>query len=88
MVASFTETGDNILNELKSKNRILLEERPVSDYYSGQGPENPIIPVFYDRVIKELTHKYSDLVKIKNRHFKMKLYNKKLQFLVAIIKRR
>ena len=88
MVASFTETGDNILNELKSKNRILLEERPVSDYYSGQGPENPIIPVFYDRVIKELTHKYSDLVKIKNRYFKIKLYNKKVQFLVAIIKRR
>ena len=60
----------------------------MSDYYSGQCPQNHIIPVFYEKILKELSDKSNDLIKIRRKYFRIKYYNKILQILVAKIKRR
>lgn len=88
MIAAFTKCGEDILYDLKNKNRIKLEEKPMSDYYSGQCPQNHIIPVFYEKVLKELPDKSNDLIKIRSKYFRIKYYNKILQVLAAKIKRR
>lgn len=88
MVVAFTECGEETLYNLNRKNRISLIEKNVADYYAGQGPQNPIIPLFYNRVLKELEDNSMNLLKIRNKYFKIKYYNKKLQFLMAKIKRR
>lgn len=88
MVAAFTKPGENILYDLKNKNRIKLEEKPISDYYSGQCPQNHIIPVFYEKVLKELSDKSNDLIKIRRKYFRIKYYNKILQVLAEKIRRR
>ena len=88
MVVAFTKYGEEVLRGLKSNNKITLIEKNVNDYYSGQGPKNPIIPVFYDRVLKEMTSTSDKLVQIMKRYFRIKYYNKQLQFLMARLKRR
>lgn len=88
MVVSFTKYGEEVLRSLNSNNKITLTEQNVTDYYSGQGPQNPIIPVFYDRVLKEMTNSSDKLVRIMNKYFRIKYYNKQLQFLMARLKRR
>ena len=88
MVVAFTECGEETLYNLNRKNRISLIEKNVADYYTGQGPQNPIIPLFYNRVLKELEDNSMNLLKIRNKYFKIKYYNKKLQFLMAKIRRR
>ncbi len=88
MVVAFTKYGEEVLRSLNSNNKITLTEQNVTDYYSGQGPQNPIIPVFYDRVLKQMTNSSDKLVHIMNKYFRIKYYNKKLQFLMARLKRR
>lgn len=88
MVVAFTKYGEEVLRSLNSNNKITLTEQNVTDYYSGQGPQNPIIPVFYDRVLKEMTNSSDKLVQIMNKYFRIKYYNKQLQFLMARLKRR
>lgn len=88
MVVAFTKYGEEVLKSLTSNNKITLTEKNVTDYYLGQGPQNPIIPVFYDRILKQMTNSSDKLVQIMNKYFRIKYYNKQLQFLMARLKRR
>lgn len=54
MVATFTERGNKILAQLKDLGRISLNEQPIKEYYTGQGPVNPVIPLYYYPLIEDL----------------------------------
>lgn len=88
MVVAMTQNGESILKELKSLDRIILEEKPIEDYYYGQGPENPIIPIYYDKLLEMLSDDKNRLSDIRKHVFNVKYLNKQLQHFAAQIKRR
>ena len=53
MVISMTNTGEEILQELKRLDKIELENRSCEEYWTVQYPRNPIKPVFYNELIND-----------------------------------
>ena len=88
MVVAFTEVGEGILKKLQDKQKIFLKETRIMDYYTGQGPANPVIPVFYNEVLDTLENESVNLKEIRDLYFKKKYYNKQLQFVAAWLKKR
>ena len=88
MVVVFSNKGKQVLTSLFSNRRISLKETNMDDYYCGQSPQNPIIPIFYDEILEELEKGNLDLREIRRKLFKKKYYNQQLQLIWAKFKRR
>ena len=87
MVSTFSDLGEKILKELKIENKILLKEQPIEDYFRGQGPVNPIIPVYYEKLLEDLENKNVNLDHLLKKYCYIQLLNKKIQIYVSKIKR-
>ncbi|MGL4850143.1 MAG: polysaccharide pyruvyl transferase family protein [Clostridium sp.] len=57
MVIALTEVGGQLVNELAVKNIGIIKEDKLNDYWDIQYPYNPIKPVFYNELIKDLDEK-------------------------------
>jgi len=64
MVIAMTETGEILLEKLKTNKRIELDKKECIEYWTVQYPENPIKPVFYDELIKDLEDEMKPLDEI------------------------
>ena len=87
MVVAFSEHGRAILRELKSDGRIELAERPIQDYFSGQGPVNPIVPLYYSKLMADLENNKESLRSLLYKHCYIKYLNKRIQLRVAKIRK-
>lgn len=79
MLSAFTQKGIDLLYSLKKAGKIYLTERPIEDYYRGQGPVNPIIPVYYSQLLDDLGKGNQNLRELIHKYCYMKYLNKKLQ---------
>ena len=79
MVSTFTDKGKELLLTLMNNENIVLNERPISDYYNGQGPANPVIPLYYDELLADLAKSNVRLKELIYKHCYIKYLNKKLQ---------
>lgn len=64
MVIAMTMVGENILNRLETDSKIELAKKECVEYWTVQYPENPIKPVFYDELLKDLIDKEKSLDEI------------------------
>lgn len=64
MVIAMTEIGENLLNKLEKENKIELNKRECIEYWAVQYPENPIKPVFYIELLKDLADENKSLDEI------------------------
>lgn len=75
MVIGLTRDGNRIIEELKEKRKVTLVEEPISDYWNIQYPENPIIPLYYDSLLKDLKDNKFTLSEILKRNCRMENIN-------------
>lgn len=64
MVIAMTEAGENLLGILKKDNKIELDQKECIEYWTVQYPENPIKPVFYNELLKDLADETKPLDEI------------------------
>lgn len=64
MVIAMTEVGDMVLKRLKRNNRIKLRKKECIEYWTVQYPQNPIKPVFYSDLIRDLGDENKSLEEI------------------------
>ena len=64
MVIVMTEAGENLLSKLKKDNKIELDKKECIEYWAVQCPDNPIKPVFYDELLKDLADETKPLDEI------------------------
>ena len=64
MVIAMTEAGEKLLGKLKKDNKIELDKKECIEYWTVQYPENPIKPVFYNELLKDLADETKPLDEI------------------------
>lgn len=79
MVIAMTEVGEAILKTLKMDNKVELEKKDCTEYWTVQYPENPIKPVFYDELIRDLKDDTKSLDEIANLYCSGFEFHKKIQ---------
>lgn len=87
MVISMTDEGRKILQELHTSGKVDLVEEEVNEYYSVQYPQNPIKPLYYDELIKDLNNSEVRLKNFIKNYFFIEVINKRLQSYYARLKR-
>lgn len=80
MVISFSERGKVIFYALKNQGKLELHQETVEDYERVQFPINPIIPLYYEPLLRALeeTSDCRDLKSLAHAFFHMQVYNRKL----------
>ncbi len=68
MVIAMTTVGEEVLKELKDTNKIELENKECNEYWTVQYPQNPIKPVFYDELNKDLNDDSLSLQEIADKY--------------------
>lgn len=79
MVIAMTEIGESLLANLKAEDKIELERKECIEYWTVQYPENPVKPVFYNELIKDLKDKNKPLDEIANFYCSGFEFHKKIQ---------
>ena len=79
MVIAMTKVGETSLEKLKSGNKVELEKKKCIEYWTVQYPENPIKPVFYDELIRDLSDEDKSLDEIADLYCSGFEFNKKIQ---------
>lgn len=79
MIIAMTNKGEQVLQQLKDKNKIELERMDCEEYWTVQYPENPIRPVFYEELINGLKDESVELKTLADYYcreyeFRQKLY--------------
>lgn len=86
MVITMSDIGKQILNQLNDETMIELQKMDCSEYWSVQYPENPIKPVFYDELIKDLANESISLEKLANKYCSKFESEVKIRKLYSIIR--
>ena len=86
MVIALTVVGENLLEKLTTDNKIELDKKECSEYWTVQYPENPIKPVFYDELLKDLTDKTKSLDEIADFYCSGFEFYKKLVKLYSVVR--
>lgn len=77
MVIAMTEAGENLLDKLKTDNRIKLDKNECIEYWTVQYPQNPIKSVFFDELLEDLKDEKKSLAEIAGYYCSgFELYNK------------
>lgn len=79
MVIAMTKVGETSLKKIKSSNKVELEKKECIEYWTVQYPENPIKPVFYDELIKDLSDEDKSLDEIADLYCSGFEFNKKIK---------
>ncbi len=86
MVIAMTKVGETSLEKLKSGNKVELEKKKCIEYWTVQYPENPIKPVFYDELIRDLSDEDKSLDEIADLYCSGFEFNKKIQKPYAMLR--
>lgn len=86
MVIAMTNKGEEILNKLKNLNRVELQQMDCSEYWDTQYPQNPIKPVFYEELIRDLADETISLEEVANRYCKEYEWNRNVSKGIGVIK--
>lgn len=57
MVISLTDKGNEVVKNINNKSILEIKQYDISEYWSIQYPKNPIKPVYYEEIIKDLSNK-------------------------------
>lgn len=86
MVIAMTTRGEDILGKLNQSNKIELQQMDCKEYWEVQYPQNPIKPVFHNKLIEDLGNETMTLEEIANKYCKEYEWNRKVSKSVRIIK--
>ena len=68
MVVSLTPKGEAILNNIKQNNYGCLEERDIEDYFINQLSHNIHEPIYWNRLILELSSSSADITQLSRKY--------------------
>lgn len=85
MIITNTVKGKEIIKELVNKNKLIVSEEDINDYYKYQQTENKRIPLEHSSIIKMLKDKNISLEEVDKKYNKLILNRRKLQKLKSKI---
>lgn len=86
MVIAMTSVGEEVLQWLYRLNRIELQQMNCEEYWTVQCPENPIKPVFYNKLMDELRNDSISLKEIADKYCKGFEWDRKIYSIYTSLK--